>query len=254
MNRKDKAVEQFGRSDHRGAAFLERRGSVAVITLNRPDLRNVVDAAVSAGVAAAMETLARSPDLRVGIITGAGDTFCAGADVAALSAGHSIDAPGHPEWGFAGFVRHEIDKPVIAAVNGSASGRGLDLVLACNAAIVSSHATLGPREVRRVEDCNFRSGALGGRLRFEPVSLRDTLHPETALRCGIIDRIVHPHEVLPEAMRLARALATTRPRPDGIGAAVLRRRADKDNRRPQRSCGAHAHGQRHSRGGTDTPC
>ncbi|WP_213571935.1 enoyl-CoA hydratase-related protein [Rhodococcus sp. USK13] len=247
-------MEQFGRSDHPGAAFLERRGPVAIITLNRPELRNVVDAEVSAGVGAAMETLARSPDLRVGIITGAGGTFCAGADVVALTAGHSIDAPGHPEWGFAGFVHHEIDKPLIAAVNGSASGGGLDLVLACNAAIVSSHATLGPRAVRRYEDCNFRSGALGGRLRFESVSFRDTLHPETALRCGIIDRIVHPHEVLPEAMRLARALATTRQTPDGIGAAVLRRRSGKDDPGLQRSCGADAHGPRYSRRGTDTPC
>ncbi len=137
-------VERSGKRNRRGAAFLERHGPIAVITLNRPEVRNVVNSDVSAAVGAAMETLAHSPDLRVGILTGAGDTFCAGADLAALTAGHSIDAPGHPEWGFGGFVRHDIGKPLIAAVNGSSSGGGLDLILACDAA----SSVLTPRSGR----------------------------------------------------------------------------------------------------------
>ncbi|WP_319617827.1 enoyl-CoA hydratase-related protein [Rhodococcus opacus] len=94
-------MERSGKRNRRGAAFLERHGPIAVITLNRPEVRNVVNSDVSAAVGAAMETLAHSPDLRVGILTGAGDTFCAGADLAALTAGHSIDAPGHPDGGSA---------------------------------------------------------------------------------------------------------------------------------------------------------
>ncbi|KXX60787.1 enoyl-CoA hydratase/isomerase family protein [Rhodococcus sp. LB1] len=221
-------VEKSGKWDRRGAAFLARHGPIAVITLNRPEVRNVVNSDVSAAVGAAMETLAHSPDLRVGILTGAGDTFCAGADLAALTAGHSIDAPGHPEWGFGGFVRHDMRKPLIAAVNGSASGGGLDLILACDAAIVSSHASLGSRGMGRYADCDPDARALGGRLQARSVLLRDALEPETALRCGMIDRVVHPHEVLPEAMRLARALATTIPPLEGIGAAVMRRRAGRN--------------------------
>lgn len=224
-------VEQSEKRDRRGAAFLERHGPLAVITLNRPEVRNVVDSDVSAAVGAAMETLARSPDLRVGIITGAGDTFCAGADLAALTAGYSIDAPGHPDWGFAGFVRHDIGKPLIAAVNGSASGGGLDLILACDAAIVSSHASLGSREMGRYADCDPDSVGLGRRVQARSVFPRDPLEPETALRCGMIDRVVHPHEVLPEAMRLARALATPIPPREGIGAAVMRRRAGRNTSR-----------------------
>ncbi|MFC9840414.1 enoyl-CoA hydratase/isomerase family protein [Rhodococcus sp. NPDC127530] len=217
-----------------------------MITLNRPEVRNVVDSDVSAAVGAAMETLASSPYLRVGIITGAGDTFCAGADLAALTAGYSIDAPGHPEWGFAGFVRHDIDTPLIAAANGSASGGGLDLILACDAAIVSSHASLGSREMRRYADCDPDSGALGGRRQARAVFLRDGLEPETALRCGMIDRIVHPHEVLPEAVRLARALATTIPPMEGIGAAVMRRRAGKNtSRHCESDTPRHPHQYRH---------
>ncbi|EID73925.1 enoyl-CoA hydratase/isomerase family protein [Rhodococcus opacus RKJ300 = JCM 13270] len=239
-------VERSGKRNRRGAAFLERHGPIAVITLNRPEVRNVVNSDVSAAVGAAMETLAHSPDLRVGILTGAGDTFCAGADLAALTAGHSIDAPGHPEWGFGGFVRHDIGKPLIAAVNGSSSGGGLDLILACDAAIVSSHASLGSRGIGRYADCDPDARALGGRLQARSVFLGDALEPETALRCGMIDRVVHPHEVLPEAMRLARALATTIPPLEGIGAAVMRRRAGRNTSgHCERDAPRHPHQYRH---------
>ncbi|WP_237737201.1 MULTISPECIES: enoyl-CoA hydratase/isomerase family protein [Rhodococcus] len=239
-------MERSGKRNRRGAAFLERHGPIAVITLNRPEVRNVVNSDVSAAVGAAMETLAHSPDLRVGILTGAGDTFCAGADLAALTAGHSIDAPGHPEWGFGGFVRHDIGKPLIAAVNGSSSGGGLDLILACDAAIVSSHASLGSRGIGRYADCDPDARALGGRLQARSVFLGDALEPETALRCGMIDRVVHPHEVLPEAMRLARALATTIPPLEGIGAAVMRRRAGRNTSgHCERDAPRHPHQYRH---------
>jgi len=239
-------VERSGKRNRRGAAFLERHGPIAVVTLNRPEVRNVVNSDVSAAVGAAMETLPHSPDLRVGILTGAGDTFCAGADLAALTAGHSIDTPGHPEWGFGGFVRHDIGKPLIAAVNGSASGGGLDLILACDAAIVSSHASLGSRGMGRYADCDPDARALGGRLQARSVFLGDALEPETALRCGMIDRVVHPHEVLPEALRLARALATTIPPLDGIGAAVMRRRAGRNTiGHCERDAPRHPHQYRH---------
>ncbi|NHU43636.1 enoyl-CoA hydratase-related protein [Rhodococcus opacus] len=239
-------VERSGKRNRRGAAFLERHGPIAVITLNRPEVRNVVNSDVSAAVGAAMETLAHSPDLRVGILTGAGDTFCAGADLAALTAGHSIDAPGHPEWGFGGFVRHDIGKPLIAAVNGSASGGGLDLILACDAAIVSSHASLGSPGMGRYADCDPDARALGGRLQARSVFLGDALEPETALRCGMVDRVVHPHEVLPEALRLARALATTIPPLEGIGAAVMRRRAGRNTiGHCERDAPRHPHQYRH---------
>ncbi|WP_261995207.1 enoyl-CoA hydratase/isomerase family protein [Rhodococcus opacus] len=239
-------MERSGKRNRRGAAFLERHGPIAVVTLNRPEVRNVVNSDVSAAVGAAMETLPHSPDLRVGILTGAGDTFCAGADLAALTAGHSIDTPGHPEWGFGGFVRHDIGKPLIAAVNGSASGGGLDLILACDAAIVSSHASLGSRGMGRYADCDPDARALGGRLQARSVFLGDALEPETALRCGMIDRVVHPHEVLPEALRLARALATTIPPLEGIGAAVMRRRAGRNTiGHCERDAPRHPHQYRH---------
>ncbi|TQC47258.1 enoyl-CoA hydratase/isomerase family protein [Rhodococcus sp. WS4] len=190
------------RHSHRTrSAFVDWHGAIAVITLNRPGYGNVADAEISATFSAAMETFAGDQALRVGIVTGTGDTFCAAADISALTAGRTSAYRG-----FADFVRHQVGKPLIAAVNGLASDGGLDLILGCDAAIVSSEATLRPRQAR------------------DSVFTTDVLEPETALRCGIIDRIVHPHEVLPEAWRLARALAVTPPGPEGIAAAVTRRR------------------------------
>ncbi|RZL80518.1 MAG: enoyl-CoA hydratase/isomerase family protein [Rhodococcus sp. (in: high G+C Gram-positive bacteria)] len=182
-------------------AVVDRHGSIAVITLNSPGYGNVADAEMSAPFSAAMETFAGDQGLRVGIVTGTGDTFCAVADIAALTAGLTSAYRG-----FADFVRHQVGKPLIAAVNGLASDGGLDLILGCDAAIVSSQATLRPRQAR------------------DSVFTADILEPETALRCGIIDRIVHPHEVLPEAWRLARALVVTPRASEGIAAAVTRRR------------------------------
>ncbi|HLS78636.1 MAG TPA: enoyl-CoA hydratase-related protein, partial [Nocardia sp.] len=88
------------------AAVLERRGRVAVITLNRPEAMNAVDSALSSAVGAALEELANDPELRVGVITGAGRAFCAGADLKALAQGRDISDPQHPEYGFAGLVQH----------------------------------------------------------------------------------------------------------------------------------------------------
>ncbi|UZG52609.1 enoyl-CoA hydratase-related protein [Rhodococcus opacus] len=131
-------------------------------------------------------------------------------------------------------------------MNGSASGGGLDLILACDAAIVSSHASLGSRGMGRYADCDPDARALGGRLQARSVFLGDALEPETALRCGMIDRVVHPHEVLPEAMRLARALATTIPPVEGVGAAVMRRRAGRNTSgHCERDAPRHPHQYRH---------
>ncbi|HSV39675.1 MAG TPA: enoyl-CoA hydratase-related protein, partial [Nocardioidaceae bacterium] len=128
---------------------LERRGSIALITLNRPDSMNAVNAELSTALGEAIETLQQDADLRVGIITGSGRAFCAGADLKELAQGRSVMAPAHPEWGFAGLVQHFIDKPLIAAVNGFALGGGTEIMLACDLAVVSEEAKLGLPEVQR---------------------------------------------------------------------------------------------------------
>ena len=102
-------------------ALSERRGNVLLITINRPDARNAVNQAVSIGVGDALQAAQDDPEIRAVVITGSGDkSFCAGADLKALSRGENLFHPDHTDWGFAGYVSHFIDKPTIAAVNGTA--------------------------------------------------------------------------------------------------------------------------------------
>lgn len=162
-------------------ATFEQRGPVALITLNRPDAMNAVNAALSEAVGTALETVARDPEIRVAVITGAGRAFCAGADLKELAAGRGIYPPDHPEWGFAGLVQHFIDKPLIAAVNGYALGGGTEIMLACDLAVVSDQAKLGLPEVKR-----GLLAAAGGLLRL-PRQVPVKLAMEVALTGEPID-------------------------------------------------------------------
>jgi crotonobetainyl-CoA hydratase len=136
--------------DGQPAVLVEHRGNVMVITINRPDARNAVNGAVSIGVGDALEAAQQDPGVRAVVITGAGDkSFCAGADLKAISRRENLYHPDHPEWGFAGYVRHFTDKPTIAAVNGTALGGGTELALASDLVVAAERALFGLPEVKR---------------------------------------------------------------------------------------------------------
>ncbi|MDT5209538.1 MAG: crotonobetainyl-CoA hydratase, partial [Mycobacterium sp.] len=86
------------------AALTERRGNVLLITINRPEARNAVNSAVSTAVGDALEEAQDDADVRAVVITGAGESFCAGADLKAISRRENLFHPDHGEWGFAGYV------------------------------------------------------------------------------------------------------------------------------------------------------
>lgn len=198
------------------AATLERIGHTALITLNRPDAMNAVNAALSAAVGDALETVQQDPALRVAVITGSGKAFCAGADLKELAAGRSIFAPDHPEWGFAGLVQHFVDKPLIAAVNGFALGGGTEILLACDLAVVSETAKFGLPEVKR-----GLVAAAGGlfrlprqvplKLALEVALTGEPITAQTAADWGLANRVVPAEKVLDTALELAETIAANAP-------------------------------------------
>jgi len=198
------------------AATLQKQDGIGTITLNRPKALNAVNAELSAAVGAALEEFDADPTLRVGIVTGAGRAFCAGADLKAINAGQAVSAPGHAEWGFAGLVEHYVTKPLIAAVNGLAFGGGAEIVLACDLAVLSEDAAIGLPEVKR-----GLFAAAGGliklprqmpiKLAMEAALTGEPIAPETALRWGLVNRVVPADQVLSAALTLAAAVAANAP-------------------------------------------
>ncbi|MFJ4774195.1 crotonase/enoyl-CoA hydratase family protein [Streptomyces uncialis] len=119
---------------------------IAVVTINRPEARNAVNRAVADAVAEAVDQLDARDDLVVGVITGAGGTFCAGADLKALAAGERSGIPGR---GFCGITETPPVKPLIAAVEGYALGGGTELALACDLIVAAGTAQFGLPETKR---------------------------------------------------------------------------------------------------------
>lgn len=123
-----------------------REGGVLVITLNRPRARNAVDAATARALAAAVDRLEEDDALRVGVLTGAGGTFCAGMDLKAFLRGETPMVEGR---GFGGITARPARKPMIAAVEGWAVAGGFELVLACDLVVAARTASFGVPEVKR---------------------------------------------------------------------------------------------------------
>ncbi|AEF37837.1 enoyl-CoA hydratase EchA1_1 [Mycolicibacter sinensis] len=132
------------------AVLVERRDNTMVITINRPEARNAANGAVSIGVGDALEEAQADSEVRAVVITGAGNqSFCAGADLKAISRGEDVLHPTRPDWSFAGYTNHFISKPTIAAVNGTAMGGGTELALASDLVIACESASFGLPEVKR---------------------------------------------------------------------------------------------------------
>lgn len=198
-------------------ALAERRGNVMVITINRPEARNAVNAAVSIGVGDALEEAQHDPEVRAVVLTGAGDkSFCAGADLKAIARRENLYHLDHPEWGFAGYVRHFIDKPTIAAVNGTALGGGTELALASDLVVADERAQFGLPEVKR-----GLIAAAGGVFRIaeqlpRKVAMRllltgEPLSAAAARDWGLINEVVEAGSVLDAALALASAITVNAP-------------------------------------------
>jgi crotonobetainyl-CoA hydratase len=199
------------------AAIVERRGNVALITINRPEARNAVNGAVSTAVGDALAAAQDDPDVWAVVITGAGDkSFCAGADLKAISRGENLFHDINPEWGFAGYVHHFIDKPTIAAVNGTALGGGSELALASDLVVAGATASFGLPEVKR----GLIAGAGGvfriieqlpRKIALELLFTGEPMSAADALRWGLINQVVPDGTVVEAALALAERITVNAP-------------------------------------------
>lgn len=199
--------------------LTERRGPLLIVTINRPDAKNAFDAASAAAMEAAMDQLDQDDSLFIGIVTGAGDTFSAGADLKARARG---DARAELKRGGFGIFRRPPRKPLIAAVEGYAVGGGFELCLACDLIVAARNAKLGLPEARH------NVVAIGGGLFRLPRRIPYHLAMELALtgelreaeffhRLGVVNRITEPGQSLQEAIALAEKLLVNGP--TGLAAA-----------------------------------
>jgi len=188
-------------------------GTVLVIAIDRPAVRNAVDAATARQLADAFDELDADAGLRVGILTGKGGDFCTGMDLAAATRGERPIVPGR---GFGGLTERPPRTPLIAAVEGYALAGGFEMVLACDLIVASRTAWFGLPEVRR----GLIAGA-GGLLRLPEripyqAAVRlaltgDRMDAATAERHGLLTELVDEGDALAAATTLARRIAANAP-------------------------------------------
>ena len=192
--------------------LYEKRGHIGIFTLNRPKAMNAVNRQLSECFEALLETFEADSDVWVGLICSSHlKVFCAGADLKSVSRGENVATE---KGGFAGLVKLERTKPLIAVVEGAALAGGCEIVLACDLVVASTQSQFGVPEVKR-----SLIAAAGGLVRLprklpyvvamECVLTGDPISAERAERYGFINQLVAPGKALEAAITLAGRCDTT---------------------------------------------
>jgi enoyl-CoA hydratase len=191
----------------------EVRGNVLVMTIHRPEARNAMDQATAHALADALDELDARDDLRLGIVTGGGGTFCSGMDLKGFLRGERPSVEGR---GFGGLTERPPRKVLIAAVEGYALAGGFELVLACDLVVASRAARFGLPEVKR-----GLVASAGGLMRLprripfhvamEYALTGEMLDAERAQSLGLVNRLSEPGQALDEALKLAAVVAANGP-------------------------------------------
>jgi enoyl-CoA hydratase len=189
----------------------EQQGPVTVVTIDRPEVRNAVDRPTAEALADAFRRFDRDDAAAVAVLTGAGDTFCAGADLKAVSEGRgnrvTIDGDGPM-----GPTRMELSKPVVAAVEGFAVAGGLELALWCDLRVAARDATFGVYcrrwGVPLIDGGTVRLPRLVGQSHALDLILTGRgVSGDEARMMGLVNRLVEPGQARAEAIALGEALA-----------------------------------------------
>jgi enoyl-CoA hydratase/carnithine racemase len=194
----------------------EKQGHILIVTMNRPEVYNAVHAEMHQEMSDCWDAFAADQDLWVAVLTGAGDkAFTAGNDLKATASGGSKKtlAP----TGFAGLSsRFDLEKPIIAAVNGFAMGGGFETALSCDIILASEHAKFAVPEVK----VGFFASASGvqrlsryiGRLAAQELMLTGrTIDAAEALKLGCCNEVLPADQLMPRAMELAEQLCSVSP-------------------------------------------
>ncbi len=194
---------------------FEKRGPIAIITMNRPEARNAINEEMATGMEAALDQMESDPAIWAGILTAVGKAFCAGADLKEISAGrgHTL---GTKKGGFAGIVRRERVKPLIAAITGSALAGGTEIALSCDMIVCAEDTNFGLPEVKR----SLVAGAgglfrlprqIGKAVALEAILTGDPLPARRAYELGMVNKVVPEAEVMAEAEKLAARITANAP-------------------------------------------
>ena len=203
--------------------LTEQAGNVLVATMNRPEARNALNTALREALSATLRAADDDPEVRVVVLTGAGQVFCAGMDLKEF-AGRGGGASGQLVW----FCREGIAKPVIAALNGSALAGGFELMLACDLVVATQDAKLGIPEVKRGLFAAGGGTTLSARVpmavALEMGLTGDPIGASRAAELGLVNLVVPPGKLLPESLALAQRIAANAPLSVTVTKKLMRER------------------------------
>jgi len=192
---------------------LEQKGPVGVITMNRPEALNALNDQVLRDLDAVLDQVEENEEILVAVITGAGRSFVAGADIGQMS---TLTAAEGKKFGALGnriFLKLEnLSKPTIAAVNGFALGGGCELSMACDIRVASEKAKFGQPEVGLGITPGFGGTQrlpriVGTANAMELILTAQTINAARALEIGLVSHVYAPEELMDKAMELANAIA-----------------------------------------------
>ena len=203
------------------AVLYSSSDRIGVITLNRPEARNAVNAELALGLEAAIDRLEDDPGVWVGVLCAntdgqANPVFCAGADLKVIKETGSAATLATERGGFGGFVYRERTKPIVVAIDGLATAGGLELVLAADIVVATTRSAFGLAEVRRnliaAAGGLFRlPRAIGRNTAMDAILTGEPIDARRAFALGLVSRLVEPGAALDEAVNVARQIVAAAP-------------------------------------------
>src|SRR4249920_2350962 len=197
--------------------LVEDRAAVRILTMNRPEKRNALNSELTHALLEAVQRADREEGVGCVVLTGAGQGFCAGADLTEFKG--LQDPQAAEERAELTMQLHlafsKIAKPIVTAINGAAMGGGAGLAIAADIAVMAAGAKLGYPEARHGIVAAIVMANLvrqvGRKAAFELVALGEPIGAERALELGMVNRVVAEHELMPQALAYAEKLAAMAP-------------------------------------------